>query len=319
MKKFLCIMLSIVLMAAIFTGCGNNKNTADNGKINVVASIFPEYDFARAIAGDNANLSMLIAPGASIHSFDPTPAQIRAAQNADIFIYIGGESDIWADNLLASLDTSNMKILRLMDFVENQEEELKEGMEPEEEEADDGEEAEEAEYDEHIWTSPKNAVLLIDAIADALCEKDGDNADLYKTNAAAYQAELQAVDEEIAAIVANAGRKKIVVADKFPFLYFVNQYGLDYAAAFSGCSDQTDASAQTMAYLINIVKNDQIPYVYYVELSNQSVADAISEQTGTGTLLLNSCHNVTKVEFDNGATYLSLMKQNAENLRKGLN
>jgi zinc transport system substrate-binding protein len=212
-----------------------------------------------------------------------------------------------------------------MDYVNVYEEELKEGMTPEEEEATSVipaqagiPDAEEVEYDEHVWTSPKNAILLIDAIRDAMCEADDAHAKVYTDNAAAYKEKLVAIDETILELVQTAKRNKIIVADKFPFRYFVEQYGLDYAAAFPGCSDQTDAGAATIAYLIRSVTEEKIPYIYYVELSNQSVASAIAEQTGAEMLLLNSGENVSKDDFNAGVTYVDLMNQNIENLRKGL-
>jgi zinc transport system substrate-binding protein len=311
---------------------GNTQAESDaaaapkDGKLNIVATIFPEYDFARAISGGKADVTLLIDPGASVHSFDPSPSDLKVVADADIFIYVGGESDEWADRILESLDNPDMKVVRLMDYVENVEEELKEGMEPEEEAEEEGaesegegEEEEGPEYDEHVWVSPGNALLLMDAIEGAMCEKDPANEKAYEENAAAYKAELAAVDEEIAEVVKSAKRQKIVVADKFPFRYFVDRYGLDYAAAFPGCSDQADAGAQTIAYLINTVKEENIPYIYHVELSNRNVADAIAEQTGAEALLLNSCENITKDDFDAGVTYVDLMSANVENLKKGLN
>ncbi|MCL2513325.1 MAG: metal ABC transporter substrate-binding protein [Oscillospiraceae bacterium] len=317
MKKLSAIILFIILLTSVLSGCSAKLEQGDDKKINIVATIFPEYDFARAIVGDKANVQLLIQPGSSVHSFDPSPSDMVKAQKADVFIFIGGESDIWVeDRLLDSLDTSKMIIIRLIDHIDMLEEEIKEGMEVAEYDAGDGDELE---YDEHIWTSPKNAIKLIDVICDGICEKDAENADTYKANAKKYQDDLKAVDAEIADAVANAKRDKIIVADKFPFLYFVNAYGLDYEAAFPGCSDQADAGAKAITHLVNAVKSEDIPYIYYVELSNKSVAAAISEQTGAEALLLNSCHNVSNTDFNNGITYLDLMKHNVESLKKGLN
>ncbi len=325
MQKYILMLILIVLLTVTSVGCtqkNDSENNKADGKLNIVATIYPQYDFTRAIVEDKANLTMLVSPGASIHSFDPSPADILKIKNADVFIYIGGESDAWVDKILGSMDTSKMKVIRLMDYVKSVEEETVEGMEPEEEEKPERNSQEkegEPEYDEHVWTSPKNAITLINAISDCLCERDSVNADFYKNNAKNYIGEIEKVDKEIASIIKDAKLRKIVVADKFPLRYFVDEYGLDYCAAFGGCSDQADASAATIAYLVDTVRKDKISYVFYVELSNQNVAKAISEQTGAGMLLLNSCHNVTKSDFEAGVTYLSLMKQNAENLRKGLN
>ena len=198
-----------------------------------------------------------------------------------------------------------------MDAVKPVAEETVEGMEAEPAEA-------EIEYDEHIWTSPKNAILMINEIAAALAEIDAQNADAYTKNAADYTAQIQAVDDEITKIVAASPNKLLVFGDRFPFRYFVDEFGLEYKAAFPGCSTDTEASAGTLAYLMNTIKEKNIKYVYYIELSNQNIARAISEQTGAQLLQLHSAHNVTKDDFDAGATYVSIMQQNVENLRKGL-
>jgi zinc transport system substrate-binding protein len=353
------LLCALALVVLLFAGCGGAGNTTDNNKngsgettadtaaqdenaeagdaaptaaddatadataddrLNVVATIFPEYDFARAISGGEADVTLLIDPGTSVHSFDPSPGDLKTISDADVFIYVGGESDEWVDRIIDSLDTENMKVVRLMDYVDAVEEELKEGMEPEEEEeSEEGEGEEGPEYDEHVWVSPGNALILMDAITDAMAEKDPAHSALYEENASEYKGQLEAVDAEIADIVKSAARQKIVVADKFPFRYFVDRYGLDYAAAFPGCSDQADAGARTIAYLIDTVNADGMPYIYYAELSNRNVADAIAEQTGAEPLLLNSCENLSKEDFDSGVTYVDLMKSNAENLKKGLN
>ena len=269
-----------------------------------------------AVAGDLADVTMLIDPGAEVHTFDPTTEDMIAIQHCDVFIYIGGENDAWVDTVLDSMDTSGKTVLRLMDYVSPVEEETVEGMQHTHAEGEGHEH--EAEYDEHIWTSPKNAILMIDAIADALAGIDSAHKDAYAGNAQRYTAQVQQVDEQIRGIVDSASRKLIVVADRFPFRYFVDEFGLDYYAAFSGCSSESDVSAGTLAFLIDKVKEYDIPFVYYIELSNKQVAQAVCEQTGAQMLLLHSAHNVTKDDFDAGVTYLSLMQQNAINLEKGL-
>lgn len=318
----------LLILAVGVTGCAQNtaaKNADSAGKISIVTTIFPVYDFARAIVGDQAELTMLVKPAAEVHSYDPSPADIIKIQEADVFIYIGGENDAWVSTILESMDTSNKKIIRLMDAVKPVEEETVEGMEAEEEEVatettqNKTEPAEEEiEYDEHIWTSPKNAILMVNEIAAVLAEIDPPNAAVYTQNAATYTAQIQAVDDEIAGIVAASPNKLLVFGDRFPFRYFVDEFGLNYKAAFPGCSTDTEASAGTLAYLMNTIKENNIKYVYYIELSNQNIAKAISEQTGAGLLQLHSVHNVTKDDFDAGATYVSIMQQNVENLRKGL-
>ncbi len=322
MKKVLIYMLAALLIAVAFAGCTQNTGTSetvnDDGKISVVTTIFPPYDFARAVSGGKADVTMLIDPGAEVHTFDPTPEDMIKIQDCDVFIYTGGENDAWVDTVLESMDTGGKQIVRLMDAVTPLEEETVEGMQAEEE-AEGGEAEEEGEFDEHVWTSPKNAMLMVDAIAGAMGKADAANADAYKQNAADYNAKISEVDGRIQSIVDSAPRKLIVVADRFPFRYLADEFGLEYSVAFSGCTAESDVSVGTLTYLIDKVKENDIKYVYYIEFSNQKVAKAVTEQTGAEMLLLHSCHNVTKADFDAGVTYVSLMQQNADNLEKGLN
>ena len=334
MKKVLIYMLTTLLITAIFTGCerntGASQQSADDNSITVVTTIFPLYDFARAVSGSKAHVTMLIDPGAEVHTFDPTTDDIIKIQECDVFVYVGGENDKWVDTVLSSMDTGGKKIVRLMDTVTPVEEEIVEGMQHEQEDAEEhareeGEEhagedhPHEGEFDEHIWTSPKNAMLMVSAIAEAMGKADETNAEAYNKNAADYNAQIGEVDKRIQGIVDNASRKLILVADRFPFRYMVDEFGLDYSAAFSGCSAESDVSVGTLTYLIDKVKAESIPYIYYIELSNKRVAESVAEQTGVNMLLLHSCHNVTKSDFDAGVTYVKLMQQNADNLEKGLN
>ncbi|MDR3279605.1 MAG: metal ABC transporter substrate-binding protein, partial [Synergistaceae bacterium] len=288
----------------------------DGSKVKVVATIFPQYDFTREIAGDKIELSMLLRPGAESHSFDPTPQDIIDVKNCDVFIYVGGESDEWVKEILESMDTSKMKILSLMDMVEPVEEEIVEGMEEEAEEEEGHDH--EAELDEHVWTSPVNVKLIVSAIADALCEADGGNARFYRNNAAAYLKKLDVLDADFKSVADKAARKTIIVGDRFPFRYLADAYGLSYYAAFPGCSTETEASAGTIAFLIDKVKSERIPVVFNIELSNEKMSDVICEATGAKKLLLHACHNITKKDFDNGANYIGLMTQNVKNLKEAL-
>jgi zinc transport system substrate-binding protein len=306
------IFLILISFAVIFGGCKQNKNAprGDDGKINVTAAIFPPYDFVRQIAGDRVNLSMLLPPGAESHSFEPSPRDIITIQNSDIFIYAGGNSDKWVDRILQSVNTDNMKILAMVDTVDLVEEEIIEGMEEDDEE--------DLEYDEHVWTSPKNAMLIVRAIAQLLCEADPANAVFYLQNAGAYSEELARVDAAFNEVIAGAKRKTIVFADRFPFRYFADAYGLSCFAAFPGCSTETEPSAATVAFLINKIRAEKIPAVFHIELSNERMADTISGETGARKFLLHSCHNITKRDFDSGLGYIDLMRRNAENLREAL-
>jgi zinc transport system substrate-binding protein len=298
------------------TGCRQTRNTVaqnQDGKISVTTTNFPPYDFVRQIAGDRVNLTMLLPPGAESHSFEPSPRDIITIQNSDIFIYVGGESDNWIDRIFQSMNTDNMKILAMIETVEAVEEEIVEGMEEEDEEDED-----EVAYDEHVWTSPQNVILIVQAITALLCESDPANAGFFTQNANAYIKELELLDTAFAELVSGAKRNIIVFADRFPFRYFADAYGLSYFAAFPGCSTDTEPSAATVAFLIDKIRAEQIPIVFHIELSNERMANTISDETGAKKLLLHSCHNITKRDFDSGLGYLEIMKGNVANLREAL-
>lgn len=309
------------------TSEGIGTGSRENGeKLKVVSTLFPYYDFARQIGGDLIELNMVIPAGMDSHSFEPTPADIRLIESADLLICNGGAMEHWVDQVLEAVDTKNIAVVRGMDYVETVQEEIVEGMEDEEhdhdhhhQDEDDGHEIE-IEYDEHIWTSPVNAMTLVQVIGDTLIENDPKHQQLYQENMDAYLEQLQELDRQFSQVTDRAVRKRdmIVVGDKFPFRYLADEYDLRYRAAFSGCSTDTEPSAGTIAYLMDKIEEEQIPVIYYLELSSHRVSQVISEETGAQPLLLHSCHNVTRREFDEGVTYLSLMEQNVENLRKGL-
>jgi len=321
-KKFAAAAIAVII--ALFAGC-YQKPVPENagaagGKISVIATIFPPYDFTRAVAGDKADVTMLVPPAAEIHSFEPTPQDIIKIQNCDVFIYNGGDSDEWVSEVLDSMDTGKMKIVKFIDCVETVEEEIVEGMEDDEEEGGEGEgEESEPEYDEHVWTSPRNAKLIVGKISDALCGVDAANAGTYKANAAAYLTELDALDAKFREVVAGAARKTIVFGDRFPFRYFADAYGLSYFAAFPGCSTETEASAKTVAFLIDKIKAEKIPVVFHIELSNGKMAETIAEATGAKILELNACHNISLDDFNSGKTYIEIMTANVAALREALN
>ncbi|MGN1095118.1 MAG: metal ABC transporter substrate-binding protein, partial [Eubacteriales bacterium] len=232
----------------------------------------------------------------------------------DVFIYVGGESDAWVDTILSSVNNPDMRVIKLIDCTEElYYEEHKEGME-----GHDHEDAEDEAYDEHVWTNPRNAAIICERIRDVLCEIDKDNASSYISNADGYISELEKLDAKFKDIVTNAKRREIIFADRFPLLYFVKAYGLDYYAAFPGCAGETEPSAATVAFLINKVKDDKIPVVFCLELSNGRIADTICENTGAEKLVFNACHNISKADFERGVTYIELMQKNADSLQKAL-
>lgn len=322
MKKFLSFALSlffIFITAFSFSSCSSDKENVkkDSSKISVVTTIFPYYDFTRSIAGDKAEIKLLLSPGSEPHSYEPSPSDIVAIENCDVFIYNGGESDEWVEGVLESIENKNMKVIRMMDYVDLLYEQNVDHDEHNHEHEEHDEHGEE--YDEHIWTSIRNAVKLTDAIYDELSSCDFANKEIYTKNRDTYINKLQTLDLEISEIVSNAKRKTVVFGDRFPFLYFVTDYSLDYECAFPGCSSETEPSISTVTHMIDFTSNSQIPVVFYLEFSNGKVAKLISEDTGAKTIRFSSCHNVTKDEFADGASYISLMEQNADALKEALN
>jgi len=314
MKRLFILPAWILIFSlTIFSGgCIQTRPAKANGKINVTSVIFPSYDFVRAIAGDRVNLIMLLPPGSESHSYEPTPQNIITIKNSNLFIYPGGANSDWVERILDSIGNvyENMIVLNMLDLVDAVEEEIVEGMEEEEEE--------EPAYDEHVWTSPQNAKTIVAAITEALCELDSANADFFRQNAAAYSAQLDELDASFKAVVNGAKRKTIIFGDRFPFRYLADAYGLQYFAAFPGCSTDTEPSAATVAFLINKVKSEKLPVIFHIELSNEKMADTISEATGAKKLLLHSCHNLTKNDFEKGLTYLDVQKANVVNLKEAL-
>ena len=313
MSKSVKNIVFILAAAALF--CAPAAAEQSNKQLKIATTIFPAYDFARAVAGEKAEITMLVRPGSEVHSFDPSPRDVLSIRNSDVFIYIGGENETWVETLLKSSETRGKTFVRLIEHVGAVREEIVEGMQAGEKER---EHEEQREYDEHIWTSPGNAAILVGAIADALCAADPSNAAEYKSRADKYAAEIRILGEEFKALAASAKRKKIVFGDRFPFRYFVDEFGLEYRAAFPGCHTESDVSVAVMAYLMKYVESEGIPVVYTLELGSGNIARAIAEHTGAKVLTFNSCHNVTRSDFERGATYVSLMRQNLENLRKGL-
>lgn len=507
MKRSLSFCIALMMAIFCLNGCSTQPQaemsqsaSTDNSKLKVVTTIFPQYDFTRQIAGDSAEVTMLLKPGAESHSYEPTPQDIQAVQECDLFIYTGGENDIWVENILESMDDKKPDTLKLVDCVATVTEEIVEGMEhghghehaeieessikdrplsdftgdyqtvlpyyedgtlddyitdqAEENESsfddmkqellerytsdyqnisisentvtftdtagkvsaeydysgfktitgedgditsvwyafeitsrtdgipscllfsdhaiDRGEHGEEhdehdevphfhllygdessdslidienwtpvyfaadasgeqvketleghsheseEEMDEHVWTSPINAIEIVKKITEILSQKDNTNAPIYSKNSTAYIKQLENLDASLHDVTDNAKRKTILFGDRFPFRYLADEYGLSYYAAFSGCSTETDASAATVAFLIDKVEEDAIPVVFSIELSNVKIADTICETTDAQKLTLHSCHNVSQEQMTSGATYLSIMEENIENLRAAL-
>ena len=331
----------ILAGAVLITGCTaktEKKDKGDNtkGKLKIVTTIFPEYDITRAIAKDKVDLELMIKPGVDVHSFTPTPQDIKTVQNSDIFVYGGTEHDKWVENLTKSIDMKNKKVVKLVDGIQQLEEESVDCMKHEhhhddkkedehnhdhkhEKEDEHNHKGEEKELDPHYWTSPKNAIQMVKTITNALVEKDSDNAEFYKENAENYIKQLEGVDKELHDVVDNAKIKKVVIADRFPFRYLFKDLGLEYRALFSGCSVESTASAGQIKKMVDYVKENKIPVVYHIEMGKGELAETVAKNSGAKVKLLHSIHTVTKEDFDKGITYIDLMKQNVEALKEGLN
>ena len=322
MRRLLSGLLALVLAASL-TACGQPPLPED-GKTQVVCTLFPYYDFARQIGGDDVDVTLVVPAGRETHSFEPTPMDVIRISQADVFIYNGGESEQWVADILDAAGEDIPCVLSMMDAAELHEEELVEGMQggasahghhDHDEDEDDGEEIE---YDEHIWTSPRIAMDLCRVIADTLSQADPDHAAEYQTRLAAYVQELSDLDQAFRDTVEGGSRRLLVFGDRFPLLYFCREYGLDYRAAFHGCAGDTEPSLATLKYLIDLVNEQHIPVVYTIELSSRKVAQAIAETTGAQVRTFHSCQTVSRAEFDAGVTYLQLMEANADVLREGL-
>ncbi len=342
-----------MLCALLLTGCGSPA-AEDSGedKLNIVATIFPAYDLARAVAGEQANVRMLLPPGTESHSYEPTPADILAIQDCDLFVTLGGESGAWVDTILDSVEREG-DTLRMMDCVDLLEEMTVEGMQAmpghhhhhaghndhdthddhddDHDEHDHDDHADDAahqdehdedhqlgavlEMDEHVWTSPRNAAKITRAIGEKLAELDPEHAEVYRANAENYAGQIDQLDQEFSTFFDGIVDKTIIFGDRFPLRYFADEYDLDYYAAFPGCSTQTEPSAATIAFLTEKVREENISTIYYIEFSNHLVADSIAESTDTRTAMFHTCHNISPEDLAAGETYVSLMQRNLQTLR----
>lgn len=314
-KKSLCIFITLALLLSL-CGCGAAPAQRGTGELSIVTTVFPACDFAARIAGERASVTLIVPPGAEAHSFEPTPRDLLLIRDCDLFICTGGESEAWVEELLEGGEREK-ETLVMLDCVDALEEEQKEGMQAIHEEEDEEEEG--PEYDEHVWTSPVNAQRICRAIAARLAAIDPGHAAAFEANCDAYCEELAALDAAFRDIVEHAARHTLIFADRFPVRYFVEEYGLDYFAAFPGCAEDTEPAAGTVAFLIDRVREEKIPAVFYIEFSNEKMADVICEDTLCRKLLFHSCHNVTAAQFREGVSYLELMRGNLDSLREALN
>lgn len=322
MKKIIAILMACLFVLSFTTAFAESEKT-----LSIVCTTFPQYDWVRQILGDRVNdvdLTLLLDNGIDLHNYQPTAGDIIRIARCDLFIYTGGESDGWVDDVLATAQNPRMKIVNLLASVEAKEEETVEGMQEEDHDHDEHDEHahDEIEYDEHVWLSLRNAETLIETIANTLCELDAANAPAYQENAANYIAQLSELDNQYKDVVANGQRTTILFADRFPFRYLADDYGLTYYAAFAGCSAETEASFETIAFLAQKVDELQLPAVLTIEGANHAIAETVVASTQAKNqviLTMNSIQSVTAKDAQNGESYLGIMADNLNVLKKALN
>lgn len=330
--NFKMIIAAMTAAASLFcfTACGSdsssgNSNGGKSSGKKIVCTIFPEYDWVKQITSGcegGPEISCLLENGTDLHSYQPTADDLMKISSCDMLIYVGGESDTWVTDALKNASNKNMKVISLLDVIgeDAKEEEVKEGMQAEDEHEHD-EDEEEPEYDEHVWLSLRNAKKICTKLTDELCAMDPDRAENYKSGYAAYAEKLDALDGDYKTLISQASSKTLIFGDRFPFRYFVDDYGLDYYAAFVGCSAETEASFKTVTYLAEKVKNLKPKAIYTIESSDGKIAGSILESSGykdCKICVLNSLQSVTKAQIDAGESYLDIMRKNYEVLKENL-
>lgn len=323
MKRYIVIILAMMAVFCMAACGGTSELNKEDGKIKIVATIFPEYDWVKTVMGDKAegaDITLLLDNGVDLHSYQPTAEDILKISTCDMFIYVGGESDEWVEDALATAQNKDICVINLMEVLgENvKEEETVEGMQEEKEhDHEDGDK----EYDEHVWLSLKNAGTLVEAIADGLIKTDQSNAQTYKANADSYISELKQLDEEYAETVDKAPIKTILFGDRFPFRYMADDYGIRYYAAFVGCSAETEASFETISFLARKADELDLPAVITIEGSDKKLAETIVKNTASENmkiLTMDSMQAATSKDAAEGITYISVMRKNLEVLREAL-
>lgn len=321
MKRIVSVILVLLLALSVFAGCSGNGGSND-GKLSIVTTIFPEYDWVKNITNgaEDVEITLLLDSGADLHSYQPTADDIVKISNCDVFIYVGGESDKWVDDALKTSVNKNKTVINLLDILGSKakEEEAVEGMQANEEE---GEEEEGAEFDEHVWLSLKNSSILCEKISGMLGEADSKNSDLFKKNTEEYTNKLDELDKKYQAVRDSAKYDTLIFADRFPFRYLVDDYNLKYYAAFSGCSAESEASFETVAFLANKLDELKLPAVMKIDKSDGKIAKTVietSNQKNTQILEMNSMQSTTSKDIEDGATYLGIMESNLDVLSKAI-
>ena len=360
MKRYLALFFALALIL-VFPSCSGEKQDSD--KLSVVTTIFPQYDFARAVASevaDRVELTMLLPPGSESHDYEPSIADLALIESCDLFICVGGETDSWVDGAIEAVG-GDVNVLRLVDLVpllaeaengiienshkhEHDEEAEHDEAEHDEEAGHDGsdhkhtevteaghaendlteqeheheEHKSHAEYDEHVWTSPENAVLITKAICDAMCTAEPSLADSFRRGAERYIGVLEDLSGRFSALAESAVRHTVYFADRFPFLYLTDFMGLDFCAAFAGCSSDSEPALSTIYAMTEALKASDSKVIFTTEFSSKNAASVIARECSLQVTELHSCHNVSKEDFERGVTYAELMEKNLAVLTEAL-
>jgi len=322
MKKSIAFIVVLIVsfmgIISILLNCFDYTKKSDE-KVQIIATLFPQYDFAKQIGGDKVEVKLLLPPGTESHTYEPTPQDMVNVSNSDLFIYTGKEMEPWADSLIAGLK-NNIKVLDLSTTVdlinveEFEEEEHEHGMEHEEEH--EHEHEHEHEYDPHIWLNPLYAMKMVKSIEEQLIEIDPTNADFYRNNAERYMNEIQQLDTEFENTLKENNIKKVAFGGAFAYAYFIERYNLDYISAYSTCGENAEPSTIQIKNVIDYIKKNNIPVIFYKEYTTGNVARTISEATGAKMVVFNTVHNVSKEEIEAGESYVSIMRKNLEGFRK---
>lgn len=310
MKRIIAVLITFFLIiGAIFIALGNiNKNNQQTEKITIVTSLFPEYDFVKQIGKDKVDVKILLPPGTESHTYEPTPKDIVNINEADMFCYTSNEMEPWAEKIASSID-SNTVIMQAGEGI---------SLIEIEHDHDKSDEHVEHSADAHVWLNPNNAIKMVENITDKLCVISPENAEYFRNNANAYIEKLRKLDIEIEETVANSKTKKLVFGGEFAYIYFLDRYNLEYETAYDGCGEGAEPSAKKIKEIIDTINNEKIPVIFYEELSEGKIAKMIAEETNAKALVFHTAHNVTSSELENGVTYISIMKENLNNIKEAL-
>lgn len=328
-KNILFLVVITIIFTLVITLISFLTDTSKNGdeKIEVVATLFPQYDFVKQVGGDKVNVTLLLPSGTESHTYEPTPKDMVNINNSQLFIYTGKEMEPWAEQIIAGMkkDVNVLDLSKTVDLINSEEFENEHEHEHEDEnEEEEHHEHEEHEhdhnhsYDPHIWLNPKHAIKMVESIRDELCKIDPDNKEYYTANAEAYIQEIQGLDNDFEQVVANSKTKKIAFGGAFAYAYFIERYNLEFISAYESCGENVEPSTMKIKEVIDYINTNNLPVIFYKEYTNGNVAKTISESTGAKMLVFNTVHNVSKAEIENNATYVSIMKQNLENLKIAL-